>query len=99
MFAYGRSDLISHTHPILLYFLPGKEYSLADKRWGVSDPTIVSLEMLTVGLDGPLCLILVYAIVKDKPYRHWVQIVLCTCELYGGTYFVDLVSSPEIVRN
>lgn len=61
-----------------------KEYALADKRWGVSDPTIVSLEMLTVLIDGPLCFLLIYAIVKDKFYRHFIQIVLCVCELYGG---------------
>ncbi|KAK3087191.1 hypothetical protein FSP39_002886 [Pinctada imbricata] len=61
-----------------------KEYALADKRWGVSDPTVVSLEILTVFIDGPLCLLLIYAIMKNKFYRHYVQIVLCVCELYGG---------------
>lgn len=61
-----------------------KEYAKADKRWGVSDPTIVSLEILTVAIAGPLALLLCYAIVKDRPYRHFVQIVLCVCELYGG---------------
>lgn len=49
----------------------GKEYSLADYRWGVSDPTIVSLEIITVIFDGLCCVILVYAILKDRPYR-WV---------------------------
>ncbi|XP_060084080.1 emopamil-binding protein-like [Ylistrum balloti] len=61
-----------------------KEYAKADRRWGVSDPTIVSLEILTVGLAGPLALLLCYAIVKDQPYKHFVQIILCVCELYGG---------------
>ncbi|XP_076095394.1 emopamil-binding protein-like [Mytilus galloprovincialis] len=61
-----------------------KEYAQADKRWGVADPTIVSLEILTVFLDGPLCVILIYAILKNKFYRHYVQLVLCVCELYGG---------------
>ncbi|XP_038050672.1 emopamil-binding protein-like [Patiria miniata] len=61
-----------------------KEYARADARWGVSDPTIVSMELLTVVLDGILAVVLVYAILKDKHYRHYVQIVLCVCELYGG---------------
>ncbi|OWF40562.1 emopamil-binding protein-like [Mizuhopecten yessoensis] len=61
-----------------------KEYAKADQRWGVSDPTIVSLEILTVGLAGPLALLLCYAILRDRPYRHFVQIILCVCELYGG---------------
>lgn len=50
----------------------------------MADPTIVSLEILTVFLDGPLCVILIYAILKNKFYRHYVQLVLCVCELYGG---------------
>ncbi|GAU89374.1 hypothetical protein RvY_01929 [Ramazzottius varieornatus] len=61
-----------------------KEYGLADTRWLHSDPTIVSLEILTVVLDSGLALLLVYAIVKSRSYRHFVQIVLCVCELYGG---------------
>ncbi|XP_062612439.1 emopamil-binding protein-like [Saccostrea cucullata] len=61
-----------------------KEYALADKRWGVSDPTIVSLEILTVFITGPLAVFLIFAILKNKVYRHFIQIVLCVCELYGG---------------
>ncbi|XP_061192873.1 emopamil-binding protein-like [Saccostrea echinata] len=61
-----------------------KEYALADKRWGVSDPTIVSLEILTVFITGPLAVFLIYAILKNKIYRHFIQIVLSVCELYGG---------------
>ncbi|XP_048747235.2 emopamil-binding protein-like [Ostrea edulis] len=61
-----------------------KEYALADKRWGMSDPTIVSLEILTVFITGPLAVWLIYIVLKKKPYRHFIQIVLCVCELYGG---------------
>ncbi|CAI9560253.1 unnamed protein product [Staurois parvus] len=61
-----------------------KEYGKADERWLHSDPTIVSLEILTVVVDGLLALALIYAIVKDKYYRHFLQITLCVCELYGG---------------
>ncbi|XP_041378469.1 emopamil-binding protein-like [Gigantopelta aegis] len=76
-----------------------KEYGKADYRWLVSNPTIVSLESLTVFLDGPLCLVLVYAIVKQKFYRHFLQIVLCICELYGGwmTFCPEwLIGSPNL---
>ena len=48
----------------------GKEYAKADSRWGQSDPTIVSLEILTVFSNGPLTLILLHAILTDKPYRY-----------------------------
>nr|XP_020026480.1 emopamil-binding protein-like isoform X2 [Castor canadensis] len=46
-----------------------KEYGKADARWLYFDPTMVSLEILTVVLDGFLALFLVYAIVKEKYYR------------------------------
>lgn len=60
-----------------------KEYGKADARWVYFDPTIVSVEILTVTLDGSLALFLIYAIVKEKHYRHFLQITLCVCELYG----------------
>uniref|UniRef100_UPI00398E5E5D emopamil-binding protein-like n=1 Tax=Pristiophorus japonicus TaxID=55135 RepID=UPI00398E5E5D len=76
-----------------------QEYGKADARWLYSDPTIVSLEILTVLVDGFLALVLIYAIVKDKYYRHFVQITLCVCELYGGwmTFCPDwLIGSPNL---
>ncbi|KAG9339463.1 hypothetical protein JZ751_023601 [Albula glossodonta] len=76
-----------------------KEYGKADTRWLHSDPTIVSLELLTVVLDGLLALVLIYAILKDKHYRHFIQITLCVCELYGGwmTFCPDLlIGSPNL---
>lgn len=83
----------------------GKEYAKADSRWGVADPTIVSMEILTVLFNGSLCILLIYAILSKSPYRykhnaydiskiillmlanicrHFIQIVLNVCELYGG---------------
>ncbi|XP_032170690.1 emopamil-binding protein-like [Mustela erminea] len=79
-----------------------KEYGKADARWLNFDPTIVSLEILTVVLDGSLALVLIYAIVKEKYYRHFLQITLCVCELYGGwmTFFPDwLMGSPNLNTN
>uniref|UniRef100_Q9BY08-5 Isoform 5 of Emopamil-binding protein-like n=1 Tax=Homo sapiens TaxID=9606 RepID=Q9BY08-5 len=46
--------------------------SLSDARWVYFDPTIVSVEILTVALDGSLALFLIYAIVKEKYYRDRV---------------------------
>ncbi|KAJ1114801.1 hypothetical protein NDU88_003032 [Pleurodeles waltl] len=76
-----------------------KEYGNADTRWLHADPTIVSLEILTVVIGGTLALTLIYAIIKDKHYRHFIQITLCVCELYGGwmTFCPDwLVGSPSL---
>lgn len=76
-----------------------KEYGKADSRWLHSDPTIVSLEILTVFLTGPLALLLIHAISYNKHYRHFIQITLCVCELYGGwmTFCPEwLVGSPSL---
>uniref|UniRef100_A0A8I3X703 EBP like n=1 Tax=Callithrix jacchus TaxID=9483 RepID=A0A8I3X703_CALJA len=76
-----------------------KEYGKADARWLYFDPTIVSVEILTVALDGSLVLFLVYAIVKEKHYRHFLQITLCVCELYGCwmTFLPEwLTGSPNL---
>nr|XP_045369935.1 emopamil-binding protein-like [Camelus bactrianus] len=77
-------------------------YSKADARWLYFDPTIVSLEITTVVLDGCLALVLIYAIIKEKCYRHFIQITLCVCELYGGwmTFCPDwLMGSPNLNTN
>jgi len=61
-----------------------QEYGKADTRWLYSDSCVVSLEILTVVFDGTLCFVILYAMIRNKPYRHFWQIVLCVCELYGG---------------
>ena len=62
----------------------GKEYTRADARWGVSDPTVVSLEILTVLGAAPMCCYIIWQIINDDPARHYWIIVLSTAELYGG---------------
>ncbi|XP_035533856.1 emopamil-binding protein-like [Morone saxatilis] len=76
-----------------------KEYGKADSRWLISDPTIVSIEIMTVVLDSVLALLLIHAVLKDKYYRHFLQVALSVCELYGGwmTFCPDwLVGSPHL---
>jgi EXPERA (EXPanded EBP superfamily) len=65
----------------------GREYAAADARWGTADPTVVSLELLTVFGAGPLAALIVYQIVKRDPARHYWIVVLSTAELYGGYAF------------
>lgn len=62
----------------------GREYAAADFRWGFSDETVVSLEILTVLGAGPMACYIVYQIVKNDPARHYWLVVLSTAELYGG---------------
>ncbi|XP_008323634.1 emopamil-binding protein-like [Cynoglossus semilaevis] len=74
-------------------------YGKADSRWLVSDSTIVSIEILTVVVCSLIGIFLIYAVLTQKFYRHYLQVVLCVCELYGGwmTFCPDwLEGSPHL---
>lgn len=74
-----------------------QEYARADARWGVADATVVSLELLTVFVAGPLA-VYVCALIrrackardagrggKGEEGKLWFwATVLATGELYGG---------------
>jgi hypothetical protein len=85
------------THPLGFVW---REYGNADSRWAHSDPTIVSLEILTVVLCSLLCLFLIIAIIKrQEGWRHFLQIILSVMELYGGwmTFCPEwLIGSPSL---
>lgn len=80
----------SSLHPYLrnaqftLVSASGKEYALADSRWGTADPTVVSLEILTVFGVGTMCFYVLKQLVQRDPTRHYWIIVLSTSEIYGG---------------
>jgi hypothetical protein len=70
---------------INLSAVQGESTPRPSARWGTADPTIVSLELLTVFGAGPLAAYIVYQIVKGDPRRYYWIIVLCTAELYPPT--------------
>lgn len=60
------------------------EYAKADKRWGGSDLTVISLELLTVFVAGPMAVWICNCLSKgDRQVWFWM-VVLATAELYGG---------------
>jgi hypothetical protein len=63
-----------------------QEYAKADKRWGGTDLTVVTLEVLTVFVAGPLACWICYLLTKEKrKLNSWFwMIVLATAEIYGG---------------
>jgi hypothetical protein len=61
-----------------------REYARADKRWGGSDITVISLELLTVFVAGPLAVWICYCIKKNRGDASFWMVVLATGELYGG---------------
>lgn len=65
-----------------------QEYAKADRRWGGTDLTVVTLEILTVFVAGPLACWICYLLTKQERkgvLKKWFwMIVLATAEIYGG---------------
>lgn len=60
-----------------------REYGRADSRWARRDVNVISVEIATV-IVGILCLFQIYAVATRQSWRHPLQIIICTAELYGG---------------
>ncbi|GAM87274.1 hypothetical protein ANO11243_052960 [Dothideomycetidae sp. 11243] len=81
-----------------------REYAKADKRWGGSDLTVISLELLTVFVMAPLAVWVCICLSKRKPGTkggsEWFwMMVIATGELYGGfmTFAPEwLTGSPNL---
>ena len=61
-----------------------REYGRADARWAGYDATVLSLELLTVLVAGPLALAALWALARRRPWFHLAVVCLCVMELYGG---------------
>ncbi|KAI2643653.1 ebp domain-containing protein [Xylaria nigripes] len=59
-------------------------YARADRRWGGADLAVISLELLTVFVAGPLAAYVAYGIANKKESVNVTMIVIATMELYGG---------------
>ncbi|RDA84786.1 hypothetical protein CP532_0992 [Ophiocordyceps camponoti-leonardi (nom. inval.)] len=59
-------------------------YARADRRWAGADLGVVSLELLTVFVDGPLACYVCYLLSRADSRASFWMVVLATCELYGG---------------
>jgi len=99
----GRQDLLYGanygTSPLSRLW---QEYAKADKRWGGVDLTVVSLEILTVFVAGPLALWICYRLSKEErkgTLKKWFwMIVLATGEIYGGESFCFSVTEIRFER-
>ncbi|KAK3409546.1 hypothetical protein EUGRSUZ_J01653 [Eucalyptus grandis] len=66
-----------------------KEYSKGDSRYVGRDSVVVTVEGLTAVLEGPACLLAVYAIAKAKSYSYILQFAISLGQLYGtAVYFI-----------
>uniref|UniRef100_A0A7N0V811 EXPERA domain-containing protein n=1 Tax=Kalanchoe fedtschenkoi TaxID=63787 RepID=A0A7N0V811_KALFE len=69
-----------------------KEYSKGDSRYAGRDTAIVTVEGITAVLEGPFCLLAVYAIATKKSYSYILQFAISLGQLYGTfVYFIAAV--------
>ncbi|KAL3695692.1 hypothetical protein R1sor_009768 [Riccia sorocarpa] len=68
-----------------------KEYGKGDSRYPARDTTIVLIEGITAVVEGPAALLAVYAILKNKPYSHSLQLATSLGQLYGDTLYFATV--------
>ncbi|KAI1342678.1 Emopamil-binding protein [Xylariaceae sp. FL0016] len=59
-------------------------YAKADRRWAGADLSVISLELLTVFVAGPLACLVCYGLAEKDPRTNIVMIIIATMELYGG---------------
>jgi hypothetical protein len=74
----------------------GKEYALADARWGVADIVIVSMEIMSVFCGGPLCCYILKQLINNNPARHYWIIILGTSELFAMQVLFPDISHGSI---
>ncbi|KAI9799928.1 MAG: hypothetical protein M1825_004299 [Sarcosagium campestre] len=66
-----------------------QEYAKADARWGGADLTVISIELLTVFVAGPLAAYICDCIRRESFTMWFWVIVLATGEIYGGKWPID----------
>jgi hypothetical protein len=79
-----------------------QEYAKADKRWGGTDLTVVTLEILTVFVAGPMALWICWMLSRDVrkgSLKKWFwMIILATAEIYGGESSIHYPSQESDTR-
>jgi hypothetical protein len=73
-------------------------YAKADKRWAGVDLGVVSLELLTVLVVGPMAVWVCRDIAKGKQRVNITMVILATAELYGGEFIRLLTSCVWVDR-
>lgn len=59
-------------------------YARADRRWAGADLGVISLELLTVLVMGPLSCLVCYDLARGRPRANVLMVIIATAELYGG---------------
>jgi hypothetical protein len=76
--------------------LAGKEYSKADSRYATRDDFIISMEAVTAFIEGPVCLLIVWGMIKAKPWRYTAILLVSLGQFYGDVlYFGTCIHGGE----
>ncbi|KAK1147855.1 hypothetical protein N8T08_000368 [Aspergillus melleus] len=75
-----------------------KEYSLSDSRYLTSDAFMMIMESMTAWAWGPLSFLLAAFIVTDNPFRHPLQIIISTGQLYGNILYYGICAFDFLVH-
>lgn len=54
---------------------------------GLMESGTHAMEVITAVIDGPLCFLVAFAAAHDLSWRHPLQLILCTMQLYGLVWF------------
>lgn len=64
-----------------------KEYSLADSRYATRDAFTICMEAVTAFIEGPLCFVILYGMLKQRPWRFTLQFAVSLGQLYGDVLY------------
>eukprot|EP00878_Enallax_costatus_P009911 GHUV01010348.1.p1 GENE.GHUV01010348.1~~GHUV01010348.1.p1 ORF type:complete len:179 (+),score=35.54 GHUV01010348.1:157-693(+) len=76
-----------------------KEYSKADSRYATRDDFIISMEAVTAFLEGPACLLIVWGMLKLKPWRFTAILLVSLGQLYGDVLYFGTCAHGGIARH
>eukprot|EP01095_Lingulamoeba_sp_RSL-Kostka_P011857 TRINITY_DN460_c0_g1_i2.p1 TRINITY_DN460_c0_g1~~TRINITY_DN460_c0_g1_i2.p1 ORF type:complete len:126 (+),score=22.82 TRINITY_DN460_c0_g1_i2:333-710(+) len=74
-------------------------YNELDKRYSGKDPTVMVISNAEIFIMAPACLLVFYAISKQKPWRYPAEIFISTFQLFGTISFAgsEILSGFENV--
>lgn len=79
---------LQRTDPHLTCCCPaGKEYSKADSRYATRDDFVISMEAVTAFIEGPGCLLIVWGLLKAKPWRYTAVLLVSLGQFYGDVLY------------
>ncbi|DBA71358.1 hypothetical protein WJX79_005541 [Trebouxia sp. C0005] len=64
-----------------------KEYCQADSRYATRDAFTICMEVITAFIEGPLCFVILYGMLKQRSWRFTLQFAVSLGQLYGDVLY------------